>query len=246
MESEMIIYMTWWRFLTSALLLLLGYFLLQVAYRGLGRLSFLERFQPLLRERLRQVLLLYELIALLVLLSIFILINPIFHGLLTILFLLLVLVGGFKPLKSYFAGKIVQLNGTIDKGIQLKVNNLQGIIVALGRFGIQLKTSKGLHILSYDQLLIDGYMLLSGEEIGGFYQLKISPSEGNERKDHGTYLTDLLATTPYLDWSHKPEISIGQTPEQVIATVLVKEESHLYDLIALLDEWGYVCKLSKK
>jgi len=88
--------------------------------------------------------------------------------------------------------------------------------------------------------MTDGYMLLSGEEVGGFYQLNIQPNEPDEKIDYSTQLLDLLTTTPYLDWNHRPQLLPSKdTSKTIKARVVVKEESHLHDLITLIQEWGY-------
>ena len=44
--------------------------------------------------------------------------------------------------------------------------------------------------------------------------------------------------------SHKPELFQDEAvANQIDAKVLIKEESHLHELIALIKEWGYHCKL---
>ena len=90
-------------------------------------------------------------------------------------------------------------------------------------------------------------MLLSGEEVGGFFELKIAPLLENENSNHLQYLKDKMTTAPYLDWSHKTEWLYQEDKQQFIQTrVLVKEENHLFDLVELIKEWGYECKISKK
>ena len=90
-------------------------------------------------------------------------------------------------------------------------------------------------------------MILSGEEIGGYYQLKIMPNEVNDRINYKIKLIDLFASVPYLDRKHTPEILVSNdVPNQINAKIMVKEERHLYELISLIKEWGFECEISKK
>ncbi len=73
------------------------------------------------------------------------------------------------------------------------------------------------------------------------------PEQANEKTNYRIQLMDLLATAPYLDRNYKPEIlKSNEVPNQLNAKIMVKEESHLYELISLINEWGFACKLSKK
>jgi len=178
---------------------------------------------------------------LLILSGIFVYINPPFHGIL----MLMLLIGGYRQIKDYLSGRIVHFDNYISVGKRLKTENTQGIISKMGRLGVKIRTNKGTHFINYSKLMTDGYMLLSGEEVGGFYQLNIQPNEPDEKIDYSTQLMDLLATTPYLDWNHRPQLLPSKdTSKSIKARVVVKEESHLHDLIILIQEWGYSVKVA--
>lgn len=231
---------SWTDFFFIALLLVVAYFILQFFDRMLRKYEFLGKYQEGIRGFIHSTFLLYEPLVLLILGGVFILINPVFHGILA----LIVLWGGFTHVKNYFSGRVVHFDDSISVGKRLKTNDLQGIISDMGRLGIKFRTKKGLQFINYSKLISDGYMLLSGEEVGGFYQLNIRPKELDEKMDYSTHLLDLLATTPYLDWNHKPQILPSKDASKPIeARVVVKEESHLFDLITLIQEWGYTCKV---
>lgn len=234
---------TWTNLLVAAFALSALWFALQFLPGFLNRTIFRGRFQSAVDNGLRYILLIYEPMVLLILGSIFVLINPVFHGLI----IGLIFVFSFIGIKNYAIGRIIQLDILLSVGNRLGTQNLQGIISKTGRLGLHLKTNKGLQFIPYAQLYSNGFMVLSGEEIGGFYELKITPKEPDDIINYRIQLMDLLATAPYLDRNHKPEIlPSGESPEQLHAKILVKEESHLYDLISLMDEWGYSCKLPKK
>ena len=170
------------------------------------------------------------------------LINPVFHGLL----LALLIFAGFSPIRNYVTGQIVQSNPNIVVGKRIKVEKLKGMISGIGRLNLQLQTREGLHYINYTKLLSEGYTLISGDEVGGLYQLEIRPLQTDTKIDQIEHLMDQLATAPYLDWNHKPELRRStKEPDQINARLLVREESHLHELAALIGEWGYECKVKE-
>lgn len=231
---------TWANFWLAALSLSVLYIVLQFMARIIGEMNFLGKSQTIVSNIIRHILLIYEPMVLLLLASIFVLINPIFHGLIMGLLLLI----GFRQLKDYANGRVIQFDNTIAVGKRLSSQNLTGMISKMTRLGLYLKTSKGLQFISYSNLYSNGFQLLSGSEIGGFYQLHIAPMTSNEKTNYQIYLTDLLATAPYLDRNHQTEIlPSAEHTNHFKAKISVKEEPHLYDLIALIEEWGFNCRI---
>lgn len=243
MEKYLNLEYSWANFLFIAVGLFALYFLLKFIDRILSNFYFLGRFQTLVKNRVQDILLIYEAIVLLLLSTNFVLINPVLHGLL----FLLLLIGGFTHVKNYISGRIVQFDKDVAIGNQLSTTNLQGIIAETGRLGLRLNTNEGLHFINYSKLINDGYLLDSSDIIGGFYHLEITPKKVDAKINYGTALMDLLATAPYLDWSHKPELSkVEEQLNRFNARVLVLEEDHLYDLITLIRERGYSCTITKQ
>ncbi len=235
---------TWTDFFTLDIFLLAFYFVLTFAQRMLPRLSMAERYLGPVRRTIDYIILAYEPLVILIVTSNFILIDPVLHGTLVAILLL----AGFSHVRNYVSGRLVRLDPSIKVGERLKLQNTQGIITEKGRLGLHLRSSKGKHFINYSQLYSEGYLLLSGEEIGGFYQLNIRPRDPEEKVDYARRLSDLLTTTPYLDWNHTPEIRANTNNETLSyqARFSVREEGHLRDLIALIEkEWDCVCKISK-
>lgn len=232
---------SWWEFLLVALALVVIYFILFEIQQLTKHSSFSGRYQNQFREIFRKIFVVFELVAFVTLACVFIWIKPLLHGLI-IGFLV---IGSWSYLRSYISGRWVQFDNILTEGIELRTANLQGVVSKVGRVKLRLQTSDGLHHLSYNRLLENGYTLVSGEEIGGFYHLELTPKEGFENvASHRMHLLDLFATAPYVDWHHKPEIFRDDTHEnQLEARILIKEESHLHELMALIKEWGYNCKL---
>jgi hypothetical protein len=233
----------WGDFLTATLVLVVIWFLLNFLGNILGRAPFLGKYQTTVVRSIKYLVLLFEPSAIAVLVSIFILINPLFHGLV----FGWIFLTGFYQIQNYFNGLVVRFNNNLIFGKKLSSNNLTGIISKMDRSGIQLKTDQGLHFISYSNLLKEGYMLVSGEEIGGLYNLKITPFTKEDKTNQVSKLKNLIITAPYVDWNHKPEFKVsGEEGDHVTARILLKDESHLNQFIALINEWGYVCSTINK
>lgn len=232
---------SWREFALTILLLAFIYLVLYVLKSLSRRPSFSGYFQAKVKEFLRELFIIYEIVALIILTGVFILINPIFHGLLA----LLLVWASFSYLKSYVGGRWIQMDNVITEGTELKTSDKHGMVSNMGRVRIDLQTNEGLCHINYDRLITDGYTLVSGEEIGGFYYLEFSPKESLTKiKNHRQHLMDLLATAPYIDLNHKPELfRDDEKPNTVDGRILIKEETHLHELVALVKEWGYNCKL---
>lgn len=243
MDPSLLNQFSWTGFLTLSIGLLGLYFILQAAYRLSQRTSILGRWQGRVIDRIRQTLLIYEPIALFLLVGAFILINPILHGIL-IAFLLLT---GFSHLRNYISGRIILFETPNLRGKRMRTGGVEGIVAQAGRLGLQVETSEGLHSLYYSQVQANGYTLLAGEEIGGVFQLYIE-SKGEEKSiKNPVHLLDQLATAPYVDWNHKPELLHTYIDKEgVQVRIWVQEESHLYDLLSLIQEWGYQPSLTSK
>lgn len=241
MEEILSYRISWWNFLLSTAVLLLPYFVLRFsnrlwpgAVRGVG-------IKGRIREGVHYLLTLYEPFILLVIAGLFVLVNPVLHGAMVLVLFL----AGFSHVRNYISGRIVRFDESMNPGVQLQSRDMQGIISRLGNLGLHLKTLDGLYYISYSKLLADGYTLLSGEEMGGFFRLQIKTwQEGEEASRAAAQLGDLLATTPYLDWNHPPEwipaMEAGTPPE---VRVLLREEQHLAELMQLMNEWGYGCEV---
>lgn len=234
-------HISWWEFLLVALSLAAIYFVLFEIQQLTKHSSFSGRYQNQFRELFRKTFVVFELLAIVTLAGVFVWINPWLHGSM----MLFLVIGSWAYLKSYINGRWIHFDNDIVEGIEIQTDNLEGIVAKMGRVKMHLQTSDGLHHLSYNQLLEKGYTLVSGEKIGGFYHLELMPKENMATfSNHRLHLLDLFATAPYVDWHHKPELFQDEAvANQIDAKVLIKEESHLHELIALIKEWGYHCKL---
>lgn len=242
MGTEQLLHqVSWGEFLLVALALAVVYFVLFEIQQLTKHSSFSGRYQNQFQEVFRKTFVVFELLSIVTLASVFVWINPWLHGSIMVF----LIIGSWRYLRSYISGRWIHFDHAIVEGTELKTANLQGIVSTLGRVKLHLQTNEGLHHLSYNRLLDEGYTLVSGEKIGGFYHLALSPKETNTSiYNHRLHLLDLFATAPYVDWHHKPELFQDEAVEnQLDAKILIKEESHLHELIALIKEWGYHCKL---
>lgn len=222
-------------FFMITLALLVLYFVLSFANRLLKSARFQKPWQTRVQLAIHYLLLVYEPLAIIILVSAFILINPLFDGLL----IGLLLIAGFTHVRNYTSGWLILADSNMSVGKKLKTGNLQGIISKLGRLGLHLQTNEGIHYISYSKLQNQGYAMVAGEEIGGFYYLKISPNDDQKALNHSLRVMELLASAPYVDRNHKPELLPNKSNSCLEARVLLKEETHLYELLALIEEWGY-------
>lgn len=243
MESITSLQFTWVNFWVVALGVTVLYVALQFFSRVFAKTNLLGKSKVRVSNFIQHLLLIHEPLSLLLLASIFVLINPVFDGLIMAFFVLI----GFNQLKDYASGRIIQFDNSVVVGKRLSTQNLQGVIMKKTRLGLYLKTTKGLQFISYSQLYNNGFQLLSVSKLGGYYKLRISPEESNNKINYQNQLTDLLATAPYLDRNYKTEVfPSGGNSNQFNAKVSVRQEQHLYDLMSLIREWGFSCEVNKK
>lgn len=232
-------YFTLTNFVATALTLLAIYLILRLLDQVLKKAVLPEQFLSPLRMGLNWALLFFEPVSALILLVIFIFIRPNLNGPVAAL----ILFGGFSHLRNYLSGFIMKVYDSIKIGNRLRTTSVEGVITFVGRLGLRLRTSDGENFSNYSKLLSDGYTLVTGEESGGFYQLNISlkKEENKEGKISNYYrIYDLFAQAPFLNPNHKPDISKAtNTDNHFFAKILVDEEHHLHELIALLDENGW-------
>lgn len=231
---------TWWKFFLSIMFFFGLYYFLKFFSQILNRNNFLGKFQGDIKRIIKHTLLIYEAISLLILGGAFVLINPVYHGILT----LLILIAGFSHFRNYFSGRVVQFDQTIEEGKRLRTLDTQGVIYKKGRLGLKLRTQKGVQFVNYSNLVSDGFTLLSGLEMEGFYELEIQPKDLEEKRDYLTFLRDLFTTAPYLDLNHRPQLKILNDESKIIlARVGVKDENHLHDLVSSIKERNFSCKV---
>ena len=241
MESFSLPSPTWWQLAIIAAGLYGIYLLLSLLRDRLQRTRRVQGIRAGAYNVIAPFLLYYEPISILVLAAVFVFINPLLHGVI----ILLVILAGFSRLRDYLSGRIILATPLIEVGKRMKTDRFTGVISRITRIGMYLQTGEGLHFVNYTSLLTDGFSLITGKEIGGYYQLNLTPAE--DRKDPLRDLFNRLTTTPYLDRSFRPELSYSEYGKATISARLsVREEKHLTELLALLAEWGYPATIAQR
>ncbi|MCB0519772.1 MAG: mechanosensitive ion channel [Lewinellaceae bacterium] len=235
--------LTWGQFFGSALMALTLYLLLKFADRVLAAVYLRAKWNARTRKILTKIIVVYEPAAILLLVGVLVFVNPFTFGLAA----LLAGLAGFSHLKNYLGGRMVFLQGIVAPGKKIRIDKLEGIVETLGKMGLRIRSNTGLHFINYQKLLAEGYSLLSGEDVGGYCHLKISPKSDEIKINHAEHIADMLATTPYLNWNHKPEILPNENGgNEVEVKMLLRESQYLVDLKKLVSEWGYDCKTITK
>ena len=241
MEDIVIPRFSWMDLLFAALILYGAYALLFLLRDRLEKYKRPDGFRAGAYNVIAAGLLLYEPIVVLILIMIFVFISPAIHGLIV----LLVITAGFSRIRDYLSGRIVLFTPLIAVGKRMKTERYTGVISRIDRIGLYLQTGEGLHFINYTDLLTRGYSLVTGKDIGGYYQLSLTPPA--DRENALQELSDRLTTTPYLDRSFRPELAYADTGgNRIQARLSVREEKHLTELIALLREWGYPATIAQR
>lgn len=235
-------YFNWTNLILVALLLWGVYLLLSYLKRSMQGSALLGRHQRRAMEILSGFLLLYEPLTVLTLTMIFLFINPFTHGIM----LMVIILAAFTRIRDYVSGRIIQTSSLLVEGKRMKTAKSTGVISRIGRMGLYLQTGEGLHFVNYSKLLTEGYSLATGKEVGGYYQLHILPKE-MEEEESIRFLENKFVSTPYLDRSFRPELTINEKNDrEIMARIAVREDQHLRELLQLMEEWGYPARIARK
>lgn len=226
---------TWFNLLIAVIILFVIYMLLKLARRLL--LLWVADSEDI-RYVLTAVMTTYEPVALILICTIFIFINPIFHSWIVLLSFIV----GFSSIRNYIAGRLVYIDSKLSSGKRIKNKNTDGVIIRLGNLGLHLRTAEGIYYMTYLQLQRDGYVMVEDEDKGGFHQLELQPkSTENNHRNYIEELNDLLAMSPYLDSRRHP--MLHQKEDSINVEFLLKKAIPLQDFVQLIEEWGYHCKV---
>ena len=151
----------WWLFLTAALLLGL-YFLLEFGWRLVDGLKLRPGLRDFVRRWLWRGRIVYEPVAIGILVVAFVLINPFVHG----IAVGILIAGAFMHFRNYLSGRMLRLENSLRIGEVITSGEIEGVITRMGRLGIKLREGGGLRHVGYHQLVSEGYVLVSGSETG--------------------------------------------------------------------------------
>ncbi len=228
---------SWAKWIIVSLTVLVLVILIRMLHNASEKMSSMGGWKKLLHDIIFVVFVLSELVGLFIVSITFILIQPLIHGLLA--FLIFVL--GFSLIKSYFLGKMMQLENECYTGQKIKFQGTEGFIKNIGGTSLTIQTEQGAKHVSYVQIFNKGFTQLQGKEIGGLQSVYIETNDTEQNTIQN--IKDRLWESPYLDWSFEPEVTITNKKNQFEVKVLLSERNHLDDLINLISEWGYQCHL---
>lgn len=234
--EEMLIKSSSWTELVLYTVVLLGvYLLLRLLYRISRNIGYWPWYQRKASKYMRKLLILYEPIAVIVIVAEFVTVKPLFHGII----IAVIIIASIALLRNYFSGRVLLWDGALSEGLRIVSADVEGVVGKLGRTGLRMKSSKGLQYLSYNRLFKDGYMISSGEYAGAYCHLNIHPKEGESLETTSTKLYDLLVSSPYVDDRYKPEFRLSRNMNALELRVLLRHERHEIELINLIREWGF-------
>ena len=204
--------------------------------RGLTWSTVLSESNALtLNQVLDNFLLIYEPLALLLLLSALIAVKPAI--VLPIVVILLII--SHKHWRNYISRSVVLINNRVKPQVHIISGAVEGKVIGLRRLGVDIQTQKGIHNISYQSLLDNGYTISEGERISRLYILDMIVPE-NARSNPSPFLMDKLANTPYIDWQTAPQIEVqGIDNDKLSLKVVLRDRSHLDEVVSLLHEWRY-------
>lgn len=197
---------------------------------------FSEITQSHIRRVLDIVLLLFEPIALLILLAILVGIHPRIIGPLMMIVLLI----GYHHLRNYVSRLMILIDGRLHIDSHVRSGDHGGRVKKIGRLNLELQSSKGIHVLSYLRLWSDGYTISEGDKISRLYTIYLIPSEDIRKTNHETRISDRLAESPYVDWATRPDIVYSDVQgEPIKLRLLLRDKNYLDEIASLLMSWGY-------
>ncbi|MEL6388746.1 MAG: hypothetical protein AAFQ02_01180 [Bacteroidota bacterium] len=239
MIDTLLQYEATWSHLLLVLILLFGLgILLRIAHRVLRSTDYLPRYTKRLREAMRIVLIVYEPVALTIMTSLFVLVNPVLHGIITFI----ILIGSIGIIRSYLSGRVVRWDADLKTSMQITTDDKVGLISNLGRVGIRIKNEKGVQYVSYRKLMDDGYMLSSGDFGGRYHTIYINTDGSTQTHDRTvSEIEELILASPFVEAD--PATAVSHDDETGIKLrVLVRDQQHLTHFMRSLRAKNYVIR----
>lgn len=232
---------TWLFLLSVAAAGLLGFFCLHTLHhRLLPRLSLTVHAKRWWSNRLRQMLLIYEVFLWVVMGSLFVVINFLWHGLIVGLLVLLT----FPLLRNYITGRLLCFDRDFEVGKRIIAQNTKGVINHMNRLGIYINTNDGIQYLNYQYLQEQGYSLVTDSQMKEYCDLNITVPPAEQKPTTEQQLLYHLMGSPYLDNQYKPILISNQNNEVFQIRVLIRKGNHRKELLSLIQDWGYHCQFS--
>lgn len=231
---------TWLKLLGLILIFGVIYFGLGLCIRILRNTHFAGRFGPDAIRMLQKVRNIFEPIALLLISVAIVFINPVVNGAI----FLLAIASLFPYIRQYLAGKVILQTTNFKVGRSIRIQNTEGVIERIYRTGFSLKRPDGERFINFAKIQAEGYTLISNMQSGGLFLFRISPKDPAQSATNKNWLNDLLVSSPYIDWSSKPDIqSDPKAPNQMEVKILLKQNGQSQDFLQLIQDLGYDCTI---
>ena len=163
--------------------------------------------------------------------GLFIMKNPVYHGFMVIVVILL----SWRYLKELFLGSFIKLNQVYTKNTSYNIDGIQGTLLSLDTIGARFKCYKGTQFFTYSQLL-DSQAITLVNDIGSDDLLLKCENNGSENFNNSR-IKDIIFQCPFIDHYYEPKITMIDsntisikvsarseiTPEKILAYFMDKE-----------------------
>lgn len=231
---------TWMFLFATVVFLLLFYGFLQFIKRQIPQLPITVKFKDWLSNWLRCFLLFYDLIFVVITVSIFMLLNPFWHGII-VLFLISIT---FPLIRDYVIGRFLCFDPEFQQGKRITIGKDTGVINKMNRLGIYVITNNGTKYINYLILQEKGFSLLTDSLMQEYCDLNISANDQVSLDLSPEMLLYKLMGVPYLDSEYRPTLITNTTNTHFQIRVLIRKGNHQQELVNLIKDWGYDCQLS--
>lgn len=231
-----------WTFFGFLLILAgFGYLILKAIHRKINDLTFNRKIERIVFLTTQQILIIYEPLAVIILVSIWVLINPVWHGIL----MLFLVISAFPHIRNYVTGRLIRLSNELSIGKNVIVQKEQGTISQLTPLGVYIMMNNGLRYFNYNQLAKDGYTIVSGSDLGEYCTINITLQEEKDLQQQQQWLIYMLMATPYIDSNYPPKILDASNISKHSSIKLLLHKGNYHNHItALINDWGYPCQLT--
>lgn len=238
MERLLEPHFSWLFFSIFALIVGLIYMLLRILYQKIQFSTLNRNLERVLFGLLERTFIIYEPVAIVLLTSVWVLVDPVWHGILT-LFLIIIT---FPHIRNYMTGRIIWISNDIKIGKTILLGKEQGTVSKLAALGIYIMMDNGRRYFTYSQFAEQGYTIVSGSDLGEYCMVSIQLDKNKNPKQQKKWLLHMLMVAPYIDTSYYPNL-IESEENQVKFKLLLGNGNYHQHLIGLIEDWGYTCKL---
>ncbi len=240
MEQLLEYQFTYWHMAKLVLWFGVIYILLRIIRRflaidKLSKTQLTGAFRRSLSQIVERILILFEPAFIISILTIFVFINPLLHG----LGILVVIIAGFPSINNYINGRFLLLNSAMSGATQIETSLGGGSIFRKGRTGVYIQTPDGLQHVPYSMLVKTGYTLISGDKIGQLVHLEIKAKD--ESSTPFKKLRGILLSNPYLDLRQAPHFE-SIDDDKYVLTAMMRETKYITNFMDVIREWGWHCK----